>query len=59
LASKSIEFGEKMQSKAIMAFKVIQGHRGRRQFSSLDCICIALKTGFDVLTAISQQVRYL
>jgi len=28
LVSKAIEFGEKTQNKAIMKFKVIQGHRG-------------------------------
>ena len=31
LASKAIELGEKCKIKAIMPFKVIQGHRGRYQ----------------------------
>ena len=29
LASKAIQFGEKRKIRALMPFKVIQGHRGR------------------------------
>jgi len=31
LASKAIKFGDKSKMRAIMPFKVIQGHRGRYQ----------------------------
>jgi len=40
LASKAIKFGKKRNLRAIMPFKVIQGHRGRYQ--SKACIWLVI-----------------